>query len=317
MLRRVYTLVNQSYQERMVKSNPGNALALIVQASAFPVQNPYLRSALLYLRGDLEVELGSYERGEQSLQRALELFPGNNDACERLCEMEMLKGDVPAALRRLADSRSDSSQFWGFTSFGVQLFKGYIYLQAGLFGQADTEFEKVRSRMEDLGTLCRVTGGLFQGGYVSSLAVLRELERQPLGNADLREFRLLLGRALLLTDSDPERAGFLLNDIFRNSLEIGHLAEISACYLLARSGQTAEAARSAGEAFARLRERARGDFMTRLWLFYDAYVYGRIMELAGDPAEAAIGYRACIAANPHTELAERSRQRLKPLPRPR
>ena len=34
------------------------------------------------------------------------------------------------------------------------------------------------------------------------------------------------------------------------------------------------------------------------------------MELAGDRAEAARGYRACIEANPHAELAVRSRQRL-------
>ena len=47
-----------------------------------------------------------------------------------------------------------------------------------------------------------------------------------------------------------------------------------------------------------------------MWLFYDAYVYGRTMEIAGDRAEAARGYRACIEANPHTELAGRSRQRL-------
>ena len=57
--------------------------------------------------------------------------------------------------------------------------------------------------------------------------------------------------------------------------------------------------------------------MTRLWLFYDAYVYGCTMELAGDLAEAARGYRACIEANPHAELAARSRQRLQRLPRRR
>ncbi len=51
--------------------------------------------------------------------------------------------------------------------------------------------------------------------------------------------------------------------------------------------------------------------MTRFWLFYDAYVFARTMDLAGDSGGAARGYRACVEANPHTELAERSRQRLK------
>ena len=106
------------------------------------------------------------------------------------------------------------------------------------------------------------------------------------------------------------RAKFLFDDISRNSLEYGPLAELSSCYCLARVGGAAEAGRSARQAFARLQERARGDFMTRLWLFYDAYVYGRIMDEAGDRAEAARGFRACIAANPHTELAARARRRL-------
>jgi hypothetical protein len=34
------------------------------------------------------------------------------------------------------------------------------------------------------------------------------------------------------------------------------------------------------------------------------------MELAGDRAEAARAYRTCVEANPHTGLAQRSRQRL-------
>jgi len=123
--------------------------------------------------------------------------------------------------------------------------------------------------------------------------------------------RLLLGRALLLDRTAPERAKFLFEDIFRNSLEYGHLAEISHGYLLARKGTNAEMQEAVREAFMRLQERARGDFMTRLWLFYDAYIYGRTMDLAGDRGEALRGYRACIAANPHTELAERSRQRLR------
>jgi serine/threonine protein kinase/tetratricopeptide (TPR) repeat protein len=315
-LRRVYTLVNSSFQENVVKRNPGNALGLIIQAASFPLQNPYLRSALMYMRGDLEVDLGRYSEGKKSLLRALELFPGNNDACERLCEMEMLKGDPQAALQQLADNRSDSSQFWGFSSFGVQLFKGYLYLNSGLFGQAEAEFTRIRLRITDVGTMGLAEDDLFKGNYGAALAVLRRLERQPLGAVDLRELRLLLGRALLLRDEDPQRARFLFDDISRNSLEFGHLAELSTWYLLAREGQAVEARQNAYDAFVRLQEKARGDFMTRLWLFYDAYIFGRTMELVGDRSEAARGYRACIAANPFTELAARSRERLRALGRP-
>lgn len=309
-LRRVYTLVNLSFQERMVKRNPANALALIKQALAFRLQNPYLLSALHWMAGDLQVDLGDYGEGEKSLLRGLEMSAANNDASERLCELEMLRGDAPAALRRLESGRADSSQFWGFTSFGVHLFKGYLYLGSGLFGQAEAEFDRVRKQVEDVGAQGMATCELFRGNYSAALAALRGLEKLPLGNVDLRELRLLLGRALLLADSDLPRAEFLFDDISRNSLEHGHLAEVSACYLLARQGRAAEAGRTAREAFAKLRQRARGDFMTRLWLFYDAYVYGRTMELVGDLAEARRGYQASTAANPQAELAERSRQRL-------
>ena len=144
----------------------------------------------------------------------------------------------------------------------------------------------------------------------AALASARELEKGPLGAVDLRELRLLLGRALLLNSADFPRAKFLFDDIFRNSLDFGHLAEVSTWFLMARDGKTAEVRQNAREAFARLLENARGDFMTRLWLFYDAYVYGRTMEMTGDRFEAERGYRACIDANPYTELAARSRLRL-------
>jgi serine/threonine protein kinase len=127
-LRRVYTLVNSSFQEKMKKRNLNNALDLIRQATAFPLQNPYLHSALLYLKGDLEVGLGRYADGEKSLLQALEFYPGNNDAHERMREMDVLKGEPAAAIQRLTDTFSDNSEFWGFGSFGVSLFRGYVFL---------------------------------------------------------------------------------------------------------------------------------------------------------------------------------------------
>ena len=311
VLRRVYTLVNSGYQEKMKKRNLEGALAEIGQAASFPLQNPYLHSALLYMQGDLEVGLGRYAAGEKTLLRSLELYSGNNDACERLCEMDVLKGAPQSALERLQGPYTDSTEFWGFGSFGVQLFKSYVFLQTGSFSQAEDEFARIRLHLPDIALYCQAMGDLFRGSYAAALAAARELGKWPLGALDLRELRLLLGRALLLDFSEEAKAKLLFEDILRNSLEYGHLAEISTCYFLARSGRTTEAAQAAREAFTRLQARARGDFMTRLWLFYDAYVYGRTMEIANDRAEAARGYRACIEANPHTELADRSRQRLR------
>ena len=310
VLRRVYTLINYGYQEKMKKHNLEGALAMIHQAASFPLQNPYLHSALLYIQGDLEIGLGRYAAGEKTLLRSLDLYSGNNDACERLCEMDVLKGATQSALDRLSGTYADSTEFWGFGSFGVQLFKSYVFLHTGDFSKVDDEVARIRLSLPDIALYVQAMGDLFQGSHATALAAARELEKWPLGALDMRDLRLLTGRGLLLELSDEARAKFLFEDIFRNSLECGHLAEISTCYFLARSGRTTEAARNAREAFMRLQARARGDFMTRLWLFYDAHVYGLVMELAGDRAEAARGYRACVEANPHTGLARRSRQRL-------
>ena len=261
--------------------------------------------------------LGRYAEGEMSLLQALRAYPGNNDANERLCEMDVLKGDPNAALRRLQETFADSSKFWGFQTFGVSLFKSCVYLQQGMNGRASDEIAKLKVLVPDIARYGQAMGHLFQGDYAAALNAARELEKWPLGALDLRDLRLLLARALLLDFSGEPRARFLFEDIFRNSLEYGHLAEISTCYFLARSGRTTEAAKAAREAFIRLQARARGDFMARMWLFYDAYVYGRTMEMAGDRDEAARGYRACIEANPYTELAGRSRQRLALVKRPR
>jgi serine/threonine-protein kinase len=317
ILRRVYTLVNSSYQEKTKKHNLKNALELIRQAAGLPLQNPYLLSGLRYLQGDLEIGLGRYAEGKKSLLQALAFYPGNNDANERLCEMDMLRGDPDAAIQRLTDTHSDSSEFWGFSNFGVSLFKSCIFLHSGMFSNAEDELKRIKLSLPELASFCQAMADLFQGKYAAALAVLQDLERRPLGVVDLRELRLMLARVLLLDLGDHERAKFLFEDVFRNSLVFGRLAEMSSYYFLAQSGRAGEAGRSALPAFDRLISRARGDFQTRLWLFYDAYVYGLTMELAGDRREAEAGYRACIEANPHAELAARSRQRLKLLARPR
>lgn len=309
-LRRLYTLVNIGFQERQLKHNPKNALELIVQADSMPVQNPYLRSAVLYLRGDLEIHLGNYSAGRESLRRALEFDPGNNDACERICELEMLRGDIDAALRQLSDSHSHSHQFWGFTTYGVPLFKGYLFLHSGRFNLAEAEFAKLFLSTKEVEKFCLATADFFQGGYKAALTKLTDLESSPLGYVDLRELRLLAGRTLLLESLQEEKAAFLFEDLCNNSLDFGHLAEMSNWYFLARSGRTVEAAQSARATFKRLQEKARGDFMTRLWLFYDAYVYGRIMEMAGEKEPARQGFLAGIAANPHTRLSRLSREHL-------
>ena len=130
------------------------------------------------------------------------------------------------------------------------------------------------------------------------------------GFFDIRELRLLLARGMVLAGRDPGRTRWILEDLAKFSLRQGHMTEVSLCYLLAREGKTQEARERIGPAFIRLRKIASGDFETRLWLWYDAFIYARTMELLGDGAGARAGYRACREANPHTALAAESAKAL-------
>ena len=128
------------------------------------------------------------------------------------------------------------------------------------------------------------------------------------GSSTSGNFGCSLARGLVLADRDLGRARWILEDLAKFSLRQGHMAEVSLCYLLAREGKTDEARERIGPAFAQLQKMAVGDFQTRLWLWYDAFVYARTMELLGDRRDARKGYRACLEANPHTALAgERGR----------
>ncbi len=151
---------------------------------------------------------------------------------------------------------------------------------------------------------------MFSGNYPRACELLARAEGKVPGFFDIRELRLLLARGLVLADRDPGRARWILEDLAKFSLRQGHMAEVSLCYLLAREGKTAEARERIGPAFAQLQKMAAGDFETRLWLWYDAFIYAKTMELLGDRREARAGYRACLEANPHTALAGEARQAL-------
>ncbi len=237
ILRRVYTLVNSSYQERMKKRNLGHAL------DAGPASRllSQCRTRICVRRSSISraiwrCGLGRYRDGEKSLLRAMDLYPGNNDASERLCEMDMLQGDPQAALLRLAGMYADSSEFWGFSSFGVQLFKGYVFLHMGMFSKAGDEFEKIRVQPAQPGanvpgrwtTCSRATmppPWPRRAGWKEAPGSRRPARAQAAAGPGPAAERHGLGRAR-----------FLFDDIFRNSLEFGHLAELSTWYLLAREG---------------------------------------------------------------------------------
>jgi len=302
-------LINESIQQKTIHRNPEKALELIGKAVELPVQNPYLRSALLYLKGDCETGLGRYEAGKKSLEEALQYFPRNNDAMQRLLEIIFFEQGPLPAIETMERSYSQSRNFFGLANVGMRLFLGHLHLAAGQMEKAREYFEKIYQ--ENYPYARNPLSGileLFKGNYARAYRYLHQGEAQPPAFFIVREYRLFLARSMILARTDLARARWILEDLAKFSLRQSHMTEVSMCLLLAREGKLAEARERIGPAFEKLIKMTAGDFETRIWFWYDAFIYARTMELLGNPREARKGYRACLEANPHTALAAEARK---------
>lgn len=314
LLKQIYLLIDNYYKAKVLKKSFGAAASYIQEALGYQLENPYLKSALLFLQGDLMVLMGEYEKGELALRKALELYPYNDDAVQRICEINFLKGKPLSAIQNAEKDFPLNQSFWGMGTSGKALFKSYCYLQAGYFEKADFALPIVVSRNNDIQALKGLVK-FFKGDYKGALTYLEEFEKKGLSNITVQEYRLFLGRAMVLTNKDKEleRAKHYFTDIAQYSRTRGHLAEMSAAYFQISENNLRGATILAGDTFDNLLILSKGDFETRFWFFYDAYLYGKIMDMAGNKTEAFRGYQASIDANPHTHLAARSKEVLKRL----
>ena len=309
ILARAYGLIDESIRQKTIHRNPEKALELIGKAADLPVQNPYLRSGLLYLKGDCETGLGRYGAGKMSLEAALHYFPRNNDAMQRLLEIAFFQQGPLPAIAAMERSFSQGQNFFGLGNVGMRLFLGNLHLGAGQMEKAREYFEKIYQ--ENYPYARNPLSGileLFKGNYAQAYRFLHQGETQPPAFFIVREYRLFLARSMVLAQAEPARARWILEDLAKYSLRQRHMTEISLCLLLAREGKLNEAGERIGPAFEKLKKMAAGDFETRIWFWYDAFIYARTMELLGNPREARKGYRACLESNPHTALAAEARK---------
>ncbi len=312
MLRQAYSLLNEAVRLDSREGDPKRALAAVYQARALPLRNPSLLSLLDARAGDLLARLGHYASARLSLELALMEHRRNDFAVQRLCEIDFLSGDPLGAVQRIGRLAGRAVRFWNLPDCGTELFRGLACLQAGLFHDAENEFRTVAARLstaEELSLLPLLQ--LFTGRYDDALSGLRRYPlQQPRMLLDIRDYRMLLGRALLLAGKEADKAFFFLSDLKRHSPRFREAPDMCLAWLLARRGDLREAAAKARTAMERLADRARGDLQARLWLFHDAWLYGEVMRLAGETDEARRGYQACIDANPYTALAGEARARL-------
>jgi len=317
-LKQIYILIDTYYKLKWVHKNHGKAYKMVLKALSIPLENPYLKSALLYFKGDLEILQGDYKRGNRTLEEALELYPYNQDAVRRRCESVFLTGDPAEAIRMVEMQYEGVDSFWGLVSLGREIFRAYCLLQEGKFQAANEGFlklDKLSSRdVSFLKGICST----FIGEYDDAVEVFANTEKENLRTFTIAEFRLFLARPLLLKNilfhpvnqDEMKKAEFYFNDLSLYSLNYGHLADVSKAYFLALKGDR-EAESIAKNAFKKVLKLSKGDFFTRVWLFYDAFIYGQTMELLKKPGEAKRAYNNCVKANPFTHLAQVATKKLK------
>ncbi len=308
---RIYNQINQYYSEKLLSKNNKKAYEHILHCIDLDPQNPFLRSALLFFKGDLEIEMGHPKMGRKTLENSLESYMYNRDAAQRLCELDFLEGNPDIAYRRASEELGHINTFWGISS-GKEIFKSYCKLQLGDFSKAREilSLSVFKSNLSNSRTFLGILS-LFSGEYMESLKRFSTPDKNRIFT--IAENRLLLSRALLLTNSDIKKAEFYFSDIALHSLSLYHLARISDHYLKLKNGSGKVTSRDVKREFNELVNLSKGNFHSKLWLFYDAYLYGRIMEMLDDRTEAVKGYKLSIESNPYTDLAGRSRSRLKVL----
>ncbi len=300
--------LNRFYVDYYYLDKPEEASVSLERALAAPCADPFLRSLLLFFEGRLALDAGDYGKGDRLLNEAYRLYPESNDIAFKICEIPFLGGDPMAALEKLDRNFSGHEIYQGL-NLGRKIFEAFCYLQAGRFPQAEEILSKLGSDSARVVNIPYFMGmmNLYQRGDVDLLMDIagKDLGERP-GLVSIQEFRFLLARAMLLCGRDLDRCEFYFRDLNRFSRSRKHLTKISLAWLELRKGRT-DAASWLNEAFEEVIRRSRGDFETRFWLFYEAYVYARAMEMLGDPKEAKRGYSLCAEAAPHSHLARLSR----------
>ncbi|MEN8153325.1 MAG: serine/threonine-protein kinase [Acidobacteriota bacterium] len=310
-LYRIYRNIDEYYQEKMINKNLKKAYRIILDCFKVPFENPYLRSALLYLKGDLEVDMGKFSEGERTLKASLNFYNWNLDSAQRLCEVEFLRDNPEMALKKIFNDFGHISNFWGL-SFGKDIFRGFCEIQMGNFSRTEEIYSlyKQKSNLHNLKTLNGILE-IFKGDYIKAIELLKKTDNSRIFT--IAELRLFLARAMLLSNIDLKRAKFYFNDISVHSLSLSHLAKISSNYFSVMEKRGTITRGFIINTFDELINTSKGDFDTRLWLFYDSFIYGKIMELLRDKKEAIRGYKLCIKSNPYTDLAKRAEARIKSL----
>ncbi len=304
-----------AYQKKIMRNSFSDPVSEIQEALKLNISNPVFKSLMYYYAGDLYLNSGNYTEAEKHFLISKKIFPENDDIDQKLAELYFLSGKRDKLWDDLGKRSVGFSRFFGLGDFGIKLFKTYIFLHEGEFRAASDlsgSYKKAENYLKGMISL-------YKGDYRRSLSESSLLIGDRTTPFTLSEARLLYSRAVLLNyifnssddlldNKDVKLADFYFSDIAVNSLLDGHLAAMSRAYFMAVNGDNLNAEEYADEILTKLLRDSRGDMFTKLWLFYDSFIYGKLMEKTGNTDKAIKGYKICIKSNPYTELAKRSKE---------
>ncbi len=320
-LNRVYCLINNYFYSAMVDKDYNEAKKALNKIVVDKIKNPFLKSAIYYFRGITDFKTGDFKSAEKEFKTSIKYEPESPDSIQKLCEIEFLKGNYKKSLYLSDIKYKNIGEFWGLTHMiGKTIFDFYIYMHTG-------EFFKGEGLSENpILTLNRdITRGIlwiFKGDYKKAFeSLVKTLDKRP-GTYAIVDYRIFYIRAAILyelfskermKDEDKfiELARYYANDIYKNSHYKRELIGLSMAYYLLEKGKRKESENLAKEYFNKLLKYSKIDFDTKLWFFYDSFIYGKIMESLGNKKEAIRGYKLSIKSNPYTELSKRALERIK------
>ncbi len=282
------------------------------------IRNPWLLAIIAYFRGETALISGQGDVARTWYLRALEYDPFNADARNRLCELAVTQDGPLQGLKYHQDNSRYASSFWGLGIHGQALFQLCCRLMAGQTFSVSQVQQLVDDDlpshidMEGFARNYQALACLYSSRHADLAAViakmLEEYEAYTILPFDISELQLMLAR-LWMVNGDRAKAEPFLRHYATETVLHKPFAETSLAWCQAESGEGNDARKRADQAFGRIRFMARSQFWARYWLFYDAYAYGRTMELLGENAKAREAYRLCSELAPFSFLGQDARRR--------
>jgi len=302
-------IFNTFYKEQKLYKNYLKAGRLIDKLIDMKFENPYLNSALYYYKGDNEICNIKYKQAQLSLFKGLNFYPDNSRIAGRLSQISFLMGN-PLGSIDLQEKMFSSIEDFGGLPNGTKIFRIFMYLSAGLQAKAEEDIAKAIRNSKHLKYSLFPLISLYNGKLLEAEKLINEGLKDKRSEITDIQYRLMCSKIYILNNSNLKRAEFFLEDIVKYSHQYNHLAELSLSYLIAKSGRHKEAETLSIRSLKKLQAYAKGNFSTRIWMFYEYYIYAKTMEIVGNKLNAIKGYKECSKIAPNSYLAKLSKKRL-------